>query len=53
MATEPKPSAGPVDPAGADDRPPLLKSWDQIYAIVLILHAFIILMFYLFTHAYA
>lgn len=42
-----------VDQIDSDDRPPILSSWNQIYAVVLILHAIIILLFYLFTHAYA
>ncbi|WP_170110268.1 hypothetical protein [Flavilitoribacter nigricans] len=53
MAIPPKPSGNMAENADADERPPILSSWKQIYAIVLILHALIILMFYLFTHAYA
>lgn len=53
MATAPKPSANLAENDDADERPPILSSWNQIYAIVLILHAPIILLFYLFTHAYA
>ena len=41
------------DPSEQESGPPIFKSWNQMYAFVLILHAFIILLFYLFTHAYA
>jgi hypothetical protein len=53
MAFKPEPAGSGVEQADSDDRPPVLSSWNQIYAVVLILHAIIILMFYLFTHAYA
>ena len=36
-----------------EERPPILKSWNQMYALVLILHAIIITLFYLFTQAYS
>ena len=36
-----------------EDKPPILKSWNQLYALVLILHALIITIFYLFTQAYS
>lgn len=36
-----------------EGRPPIFRSWDQLYAFVLILHAFIILLFYLFTKYYS
>ncbi|MEM8523994.1 MAG: hypothetical protein AAGG68_05095 [Bacteroidota bacterium] len=35
-----------------DDKPPIAKSWNQLYFIILILHAFIITAFYLFTETY-
>lgn len=41
------------DPKDDENGPPIFKSWNQMYAFVLILHAVIILLFYLFTHAYA
>lgn len=53
MAIPKEPAGLPADKADADEQPPVLSSWNQIYAFVLILHAVIILMFYLFTHAYA
>lgn len=53
MAISPKPSGNLADKADNDERPPILSSWNQIYAIVLLIHALIILLFYLFTHAYA
>ncbi|MFK7933676.1 MAG: hypothetical protein AB8G22_09205 [Saprospiraceae bacterium] len=36
-----------------DDRPPILNSWNQLYALVLALHALIIFLFYLLTKAYS
>ena len=37
-----------------DETPPaLFRSWSQMYAFVLILHAIIIALFYIFTHAYS
>lgn len=37
-----------------DEAPPaLFRSWSQMYAFVLILHAIIIALFYIFTHAYS
>jgi hypothetical protein len=35
-----------------DDQPPILGSWQQLYAIVLLLHAIIIALFYWFTHTF-
>lgn len=40
-------------PADEVDKPPLLQSWTQLYVVVLVFHAFIIFLFYLFTHAYS
>lgn len=53
MAIPLKPSGDVADNANTDEQPPILSSWNQIYAIVLILHAIILVLFYLFTHAYA
>ncbi len=36
-----------------DDKPPILGSWNRLYAFVLILHALIILLFYIFTRLYS
>lgn len=36
-----------------DDKPPILGSWNRLYAFVLILHALIILLFYIFTRVYS
>ncbi len=37
-----------------DETPPaLFKSWSQMYAFVLILHAIIIILFYIFTKTYS
>ncbi|MEO1518020.1 MAG: hypothetical protein AAFV95_23560 [Bacteroidota bacterium] len=33
--------------------PPVFRTWPQLYAFVLILHAVIIFLFYLFTNAYS
>lgn len=35
------------------ESPPLFKTWEQVYAFVLILHAFIIALFYFFTKIYS
>jgi hypothetical protein len=45
MATQPLPDQEPP--------PPILGSWRNMYIFVLVLHAVIIFLFYLFTHAYA
>jgi hypothetical protein len=47
--TTPKTEQGQHD----DEGPPILGSWNRIYAFVLILHAVIIALFYFFTHAYS
>ncbi|NRB63228.1 MAG: hypothetical protein HRU40_09430 [Saprospiraceae bacterium] len=36
-----------------EDRPPIFKTWNQMYLFVLVLHALIISLFYLFTQAYS
>ena len=36
-----------------EDKPPIFRSWNQLYAFVLVMHAIIILLFYLFTHHYS
>lgn len=36
-----------------DDPPPIFKNWNQMYIMVLVLHAFIIFAFYLFTKIYS
>lgn len=33
--------------------PPVFRSWNQMYAFVLVLHALIIFLFYLFTKYYS
>ena len=35
-----------------EDRPPLLRSWSAVYALVLGFEAFLILLFHLFTRHY-
>ncbi len=37
----------------ADEKPPIFHDWWQLYLIVLLSHALIILLFYLFTHTYS
>lgn len=36
-----------------DEKPPVFRSWSRMYAFVLILHAVIITLFYLFTKYYS
>lgn len=36
-----------------DDKPPIFRTWNQMYAFVLLLHAVIIFLFYLFTQYYS
>jgi len=36
-----------------DDEPPVLGSWRNIYTFVLALHVVLIILFYLFSRAYA
>lgn len=40
-------------PTPEQDSPPILGTWTKMYLFVLVLHALIIFLFYLFTHAYA
>ena len=37
----------------AEDMPPIFKTWNQLYAFVLILHIIIICLFYWLTKAYS
>ncbi len=39
--------------ASADDSPPILSSWKQLYYLVLIAHAIIIGIFYFFSVYYS
>ncbi len=36
-----------------DETPPVLGSWRNLYAFVLVLHVLLIVLFYLFSQAYA
>ena len=36
-----------------EESPPIFKTWNQLYAFVLILHAIIISLFYFFTENYS
>ena len=36
-----------------ESRPPVFKTWEQLYAFVLLLHVFIIFLFWLFTKSYS
>lgn len=40
-----------IDPN--DETPPILGSWSRIYAVVLVLHVLLIILFYFFSRAYA
>ncbi|WP_173021441.1 hypothetical protein [Lewinella sp. W8] len=42
-----------IDPEPGLDGPPVLGSWKNVYLFVLVLHAVIIILFYLFSQAYA
>jgi len=41
------------EPDPNDETPPILGSWKKIYAVVLVLHVVLIILFYLFSNAYA
>ena len=44
----------PTDaPGAADERPPFGRSWTTLYAVVLFNLALMIVLFYLFTRAFA
>ena len=47
------PAAVDVDVMNASDPAPILGSWRNLYAFVLASHALIIILFYLFSRAYA
>lgn len=36
-----------------DNHPPIFRSWNQMYLFVLVLHAIIIALFYIFTETYS
>ena len=36
-----------------NERPPIFRTWSQMYVFVLVLHAVLILLFYLFTKYYS
>lgn len=36
-----------------DESPPILKSWNRLYTLVLVLHAIIIALFYYFTKTHS
>ena len=36
-----------------DNRPPIFRSWNQMYLFGLVLHAIIITLFYIFTETYS
>ncbi len=41
----------PISPS-SEDQPPVFSTWKQVYVFVLVLHAFIITLFYLLTQGY-
>ena len=43
----------PLSEAPATDAPPVLGRWRNVYAFVLVLHVVLIVLFYLFSRAYA
>lgn len=43
----------PMSPHADQDKPPILGTWNRLYAFVLLLHALIIILFYIFTRAYS
>lgn len=43
----------PEVPHPDDETPPILGSWKNIYTVVLVLHVVLIILFYLFSNAYA
>lgn len=46
-------STAQLPPDPESEAAPILGSWRNIYAFVLLLHALLILFFYLFSRAYA
>lgn len=42
-----------MEPTDSREKPPVLKSWNQLYLLVLVLHVLVILLFYWFTRAYS
>lgn len=46
-------AANLLSPDPESEAAPILGSWRNIYAFVLLLHALLILFFYLFSRAYA
>jgi len=41
------------EPSFTESPPPIFKTWGQLYIFVLVFHAIIISLFYLFTQIYA
>lgn len=44
---------GRILKAADEDRPPILGTWRRFYWVVMILHALLILLFYLITQRYS
>lgn len=36
-----------------EDKPPIMKTWNQLYLLVLVLHAVFIALFYLLTKTFS
>jgi hypothetical protein len=51
--SEPRDESLPFYYIENDDPPPVGKTWTRLYIFVLLLHAFLIFLFYLFTHAHS
>jgi hypothetical protein len=48
------PEQPPTDaPRAADEQPPFGRSWTTLYAVVLVNLALLVVLFYLFTRAFA
>jgi len=48
-----KPDPMVSDPGDLDERPPIMGTWNRLYLLVLVIHALLIFLFYLFTHYYS
>jgi hypothetical protein len=44
---------GSVAESLKEDQPPIFGTWNKLYVFVLIFHALLILLFYLFTKAFS
>jgi len=42
-----------TEPIPPEEEPPILGSWRSMYTVVIVLHVLLIILFYLFSKAYA